>query len=147
MIESDGTCAASRSAIFDSKRWSNHWLNTDWSRLSARIFSAAPMVVSLGLADEKFELALIRAGRNQFVSGLLAEGLHVLQRAGIGGGDGECFSRTHGGQCLLCSQYRQGTVHAAGIQRLRCVRTHCDPPLLVDDRPVKKIGKKLPDEK
>src|SRR5512139_3983390 len=146
MIDSDGTCAASRSAMRASKRWSNHWLNADWSRLSV-MRSVAPMVVSSSLANEKFELALIRAGRNQFVSGLLAEGLHVLQRAGIGGGDGECFSCTHGGQRLLCSQYRQGTVHAAGIQRLRCVRTHCDPPLLVDDRPVKKIGKKLPDEK
>src|SRR5512139_2605061 len=126
MIESDGTCAASRSAIFASKRWSNHWLSMDWSRLSARLFSFAPMVVSLGLANEEFEFALVCAGRNQFVAGLLAEGLHVLQRAGIGRRDGERFSRAQFGQRLLGAQDRQRAIQAAGVQGLRCVRAHRD---------------------
>jgi hypothetical protein len=104
------------------------------------------MVVSLRPADEEFKLTLVCAGGNQLVPGLLAEGLHVLERAGIGCGDGQRFPRSHGGQGFLGTQNWQGAIHAAGIERLRSVRAHRDAPLLVDDRSVKKIGKKMPDE-
>src|SRR3569623_1650447 len=70
MIASDGTCAASRSAILASKRWSNHWSSSAGSRCSASSLSVAPMVVSLILANEEFEFALVIARGDEFVAGL-----------------------------------------------------------------------------
>jgi hypothetical protein len=89
----------------------------------------------------RFEFALVLARRDQFVAGLLAEGLHVLERAGVGRGDGERLALARSVRAFLVRRMGSGQFMPRASRVWVAFVLMVKPPL-VDDRSVKMIGKK-----
>ena len=83
-----------------------------------------------GLFDTEVVFAAGFRGIQQFVTGLLAEGLEVFDGTGVGGDDLQDLAGTQAGNGLFGAQDGQGTVESAGVQA-RAASDSCSSPIPV----------------
>jgi hypothetical protein len=77
--------------------------------------STAVAAPSLSLQEESVFVVGFRT-RQQFVSGLLAESLEILDRAKVGRNNAQHLAALHVSQRFFCAQYRQRAIQTARIQ-------------------------------